>query len=358
MALGTLIRFQQHGVLMALPSVCAVHLLLPHSFLQDACGDLINKGPSRYRPEVDLRLNAKIIPDSNHRKMYLKDELTLFSKAVCHGIQPTVESKFDPFCGVRIGEATNPGPDKKKAAVRMAICNPHAILSHKKELLGLESDIVFVSETSATKASQTEFQHNIFQDGFRCFWSPPVESKYQTDQNEFCLRGEPLGAAVVTSMNSRISRCQIPQDLWATNRIATSIIQINGIDTLCVAVYGYAKKCQDGKRLNDLFVARLFNLVSDANMPYIIGGDFNDQPTSLPSFQAFEETGAFEAHTFCETCLGYKLPPTCRGATFNDTVIFHPCFKSHIDAMTVCHDKQMDSHSPLIVTFDFWEKTP
>ena len=54
-----------------------------------------------------------------------------------------------------------------------------------------------------------------------------------------------------------------------------------------MAIYGYAKKCQDGKRLNDLLLARVFNLVSEANMPYIIGGDFNDQPVSLPSFKAF-----------------------------------------------------------------------
>ena len=239
------------------------------------------------------------------------------------------------------------------------MCNPHEILSDKAEILSLKSDVVFISETSATKASQTEFQHNIFQDGFKCFWSPPVDSKYQTDQNEFSLRGEPLGTAIATMINSRNPRIQVFQDLWATKRIATFIINLHGIDTLCIAVYGYAKKCQDGKRLNDLLLARIFNLVNESNMPYIIGGDFNDQPTTLPSFRAFEDAGAFEAHSFCEQCLGYKLPPTCRGATFNDTFMFHSSFKSHIVAMTRVHnDLQMDSHTPLVVTFDFQKRNP
>ncbi len=193
---------------------------------------------------------------------------------MCQQIHPANQIHHDPNVGARIGEADNPGPVKKNAAVKIAECHPHAILSHKAEILSLKSDVVFISQTSATKASQTEFQHNIFQDGFKCFWSPPVDSKYQTDQNEFSLRVEPLGTAIATMINSRNPRIQVLQDLWATKRIATSIINLNGIDTLCIAVYGYAKKCQDGKRLNDLLLARIFNLVNESNMPYIIGGDF------------------------------------------------------------------------------------
>ena len=279
--------------------------------------------------------------------------------AVCHPISfVALHDTHNPMLGVRIGEADNPGPEKKEAVVRFAVCNPHAIRSHKAEILSLNSDIVFVAETSATKASQSEFQNNIRGNGYRCFWSPPVDSKYQTDQNEFSLRGEPLGAAVLTSMPSRDARIQIPQDLWMTNRISLGIINIGGVDTLCIAIYGYAKKCFDGRRLNDLLLARVFNIISDTRMPYIIGGDFNEQPLNLPSFQAFVDQGACEAHKFYHDKFQQQLPPTCRGATYNDTLIFHPFFRDRIEDMIVNHDLQMDSHSPLIVTLNFQKEVP
>ena len=279
--------------------------------------------------------------------------------AVCHPINFVAShDTHNPMLGVRIGEADNPGPEKKEAVVRFAVCNPHAIRSHKAEILSLNSDIVFVAETSATKASQSEFQNNIRGNGYKCFWSPPVDSKYQTDQNEFSLRGEPLGAAVLTSMPSRDARIKIPQDLWMTNRISLSVINIGGVDTLCIAIYGYAKKCFDGRRLNDLLLARIFNVISDTRMPYVIGGDFNEQPLNLPSFQAFVDQGAFEAHSFYQDKFQKRLPPTCRGATYNDTIIFHPFFRDRIDDMIVNHELQMDSHSPLIVTLNFQKKVP
>jgi len=260
--------------------------------------------------------------------------------------------------GTRVGEASNPGPKKKSAAVRIAVCNPHAILSHKKDILNFKSDIVFVAETSATKSTQSEFQFNIAKHGFKCYWSPPVEAKYQSILHEYSLRGEPLGAAVLTSLPSRDLRAHIPSHLWATNRIAVSVVNIGSCDTLCVTVYGFAKKCFDGKRLNDLLLARVFNVVSESHMPFIIGGDFNECPRNLSSFSAFQEIGAFEAHSYCEHSLGYKLPPTCRGATFNDSFIFHPWFRERISDTQVHDELQMDSHSTLIVTLDLNKVIP
>ena len=114
LARAIVIRFSQHDVLTALPSVFALHSIFSHSDIYGTLCNLNHKGPSRYRPEVDLRLNAQINLGSFQHNGCRKDELTLFSKAVCQRIQPTVEVIFDPFCGVRIGEATNPGPDKRK----------------------------------------------------------------------------------------------------------------------------------------------------------------------------------------------------------------------------------------------------
>ena len=232
------------------------------------------------------------------------------------------------------------------------MCNPHAILSHKKEILSLESDIVCVSETSATKASQSEFSHNIRPDGFQVYWSKNVESKYTTKDTEFSLRGEQLGAAVITSVPSRPLRNDISTILWATCRIATSVLHFAGMDVLVVAVYGYAKRGNETRQLNDLLLAQIAELVCNSKLPYIIAGDFNQQPHLLPSYKILSDFGAVEAHSYCEQVLGYKLPPTCRGATFNDTVIFSSHLIPMICEMVVRNDLEMDCHSPLIITLN------
>ena len=260
---------------------------------------------------------------------------------------------FNYLNGTRVGEADNPGPRKKdKRDLKLAVCNPHAILSHKKEILNLQSDIVCVSETSATKASQSEFSHNIKQDGFHVFWSKNVESKYITKDTEYSLRGEQLGAAVVTSLPSRPLRNDISAELWSTCRIATSVVNFARMDVLIVAIYGFARRGNETRKLNDLLLAQVIKLVGDTRLPFIIAGDFNQPPHRLSSYQVLKDLGAVEAHTYCEQVLGYTLPATCRGATFNDTAIFSSHIIPLIREMQVRHDLAMDCHSPLVITLD------
>lgn len=77
-AVRIIIRFSQHDVLMALPSVFALHPIFSHSVIYGTLCNLNLKGPSRYRPEVDLRLNAQINLGSFQHNVCHKDELTLF----------------------------------------------------------------------------------------------------------------------------------------------------------------------------------------------------------------------------------------------------------------------------------------
>ena len=325
--LKTIILCMFNAIAVGLPHQSLEKMKFSHISLQNILEVSFWGMPSKYRI-----LQTLLSHESNMLKFFRGAITTncdlILHRVVCVIIQSIASLDVHcPMRGVRIGEAANPGPQRNKnAEIRIAVCNPHAIRSHKYEILQLQSEIVFVAESSATRAVQSEFQNNIAKNGFHCYWSPPVDSKYQTDQNEFSLRGEPLGTVVLTKLPSRKSRIQISQDLLMTNRISMSVINVGGIDTLCISLYGYAKKCHDGRRLNDLLLARVFNIVNETRMPYIIGGDFNEPPMKLPSWQSFEEFGAFEAHNYYQIRFQLLLPPTCRGATYNDTFIFHPFF--------------------------------
>lgn len=256
----------------------------------------------------------------------------------------------------RVGEASNPGPlDEVKripSLIRCAVCNPHAILSNKQEILQLQSQVVFVSETSATKVAQAEFTNNIKHDGYSVYWSAAVDPKVQTVDGRPSFRGEPIGTAILTSLRNRFSRVSIPEDLHATCRVNTSVVFFGGMEVLLVCVYGFAKKCLEGRRLNDILLARIFNIVNDCRMPFIVGGDFNSPPTSLPSFKAFAEMGAVEIFTYYCHVTGLELPKTCKNATSNDTMILHPRLVPFIKKMEVRQDLKIDVHSPMIVHFD------
>ena len=130
--------------------------------------------------------------------------------------------------------------------IRCAVCNPHAILSNKKEILELDSQVVLVSETSATKVAQAEFTNNIKHDGFSVHWSLAVEPKVQTLDGRPSFRGEPIGTAILTNLRNRPSRIPIPRDLWASCRVNSSVIFFGDMEVLFVSVYGFAKKCLEG----------------------------------------------------------------------------------------------------------------
>ena len=84
----------------------------------------------------------------------------------------------------------------------MAISNPTAILTKKKDLLHLDSQVIFLSETSATSVVQTEFNHNLQGTGFRIFFGMAVTPKRLIDGRE-SYRGEAIGTAIMTSLPSR-----------------------------------------------------------------------------------------------------------------------------------------------------------
>lgn len=263
-------------------------------------------------------------------------------------------STYAFLLGTRVGEADNPGPMKKTEEgkpgdIVCAVCNPHAIHSNKTAIMALEANVIFVSETSATNVVQCEFQKNIRYNHYNVFWSKPVGSKFSTIDDRFSLRGEPMGTAILTNLPHRKMRGTIPDDFYSTCRVACGVTRIAGIDVLTVSIYGYAIKCLEGRKLNDLLLARVYDLVTTAKMPYIIGGDMNEQPTKLPSYDMFRDLGAVEAFTYSERVLQKILPPTCKDSTCNDTMIFHPILVPFIKSMEVRKDLIMDVHSPLRV---------
>lgn len=250
--------------------------------------------------------------------------------------------------GIRIGEASHPGPKQ----VRICITNPTAIYKKVSDLLNFGGHVILASETSATSAVQSVVRHEFHQAKFSSFFSAPVGSKIETDDFRPSFRGEPIGTAIFSSLPTRVARVDIPKALYESCRFCCNITRISGVETFVVCVYGFQRKTIDGKKVNDILLACVYQLVVELGMPFIIGGDFNEPVMSLPIFDAFKELGAVEAFHLYEAKFGSQLAPTCNGVTRNDSAILHPLIAQKVVNMKVSHDHKIDPHTPLFIDFD------
>lgn len=191
---------------------------------------------------------------------------------------------FARFFGMAVGEASHPGPpsDPDRRLTKLVVSNPTAV----------GADVVVLSETSATSVVQIETTGKLFKKGFRCFWSKPVPNKKCTLDDRPSYRGEAIG--ICFKVPSRRARVSIPSYLWDSCRVCCSIVRFHAHEIL-VSIYGFATRYQHGTRMNDVFLAALFDLVQQVDIPFIIAGDFNDPPHQLPAFSLFREVGAIAA---------------------------------------------------------------
>ncbi len=277
----------------------------------------LGKGES-YARVIPMTLSSGLRELLMHQKLVCSQKICLLSLI-----------RHCALIGVRIREASNPGPavnhkvSAKKADLRLAICNPTALYGKVSECLQLNADIVCISETSSTIIAQKALTSEFANFGYRCFWSKEVQSLKVTDDHRPSFRGEAGGTAILTRILARQPRLQIPKILQDTCRFTCAIFQMQAMDVLVISLYGFAKKIQGGKRMNDLLFALVHQVIAQVNIPFIIAGDFNEPPQKLPIFEEFKKIGVVEAFEYYTSFFGGQLPATCRGATRHDTAIIH-----------------------------------
>ena len=252
--------------------------------------------------------------------------------------------------GARVGEASNPGPP-----LSVAVINPAALYGKTAEVVSLPANLVICSETSVTPASQKILDQEFRQFGWKTYWSKMVGSKINTHDGRPSLRGESIGTAVVTKLISRQSRTGIPQFLWETCRISAAVVRVEQFEILVISLYGFPanNKSKEYTKSNDLLITTAFQIALNSGLPFIIGGDFNSQPQTLPIYEEIRRHGAIDAFALSIAKFGERLDPTCRGATFNDSMILHPFVAQRVIRMKVLHEHSFEPHRPLLVDVDF-----
>ena len=126
-------------------------------------------------------------------------------------VLPSKQRNHDWANSTRIGEAQNPGPSESTATttqLTFSLLNPTTIYQKEDGLLGLNSDVLCLAETAATRNVQTAFNQAIRTTKYQTYWSAQVPDKItKTDPTlGYTLRGDNLGTAIMTRLPSRDAR--------------------------------------------------------------------------------------------------------------------------------------------------------
>ena len=315
-------------------------------------------------------------------KRHLPAERTCAAIMPCHYV--TFHSSFfsllsprayrlHPCCGQRIGEAATPGPKQAlltsffqqplapdlhftsklpdaRNQVVFAVVNPTTILYKTPSIQQLKADIVVYAETAAVKQAQTIMTKDLRKIGHRVHWGHPVPSHSREGANVESLRGLAGGVAISTTLPSYKPRSAPDDQLLGSCRYVEAFVRIGPLTVRVIAIYGKPSSHSDSRETNQHLLQAAYERVCQCRIPAIVAGDFNEPIHGLPAGQSLLAKGFQEAFSLHKHRTGQELPPTCRNATRNDTLLIDPALVPYWDRAWVLNDLQLfDAHEPLCV---------
>lgn len=261
------------------------------------------------------------------------------------------------YHGVRVGEATNPGP-QDLAAFNLAIVNPTAIRNKLEEMTNLQKQYnlhaIACAETSATAQVQNEMTVKFRQMKFRSFWSSPVDPQRVKLNQEPSLRGKSEGTSLHTSLYARHSFDPIKESWKFATRLTHSIVKVaTNLHIQVFVIYGPTGSIAGHAQVTNEILQAAWDMSKRIALPSLFVGDFNLDVRQLPCFQDMQPSGFRALQDMHLALKNMEMPPTCKHVTTPDTAILHPLLAQRLQDIQVDKSAVFDSHDPVIISFAF-----
>ena len=254
------------------------------------------------------------------------------------------KDSFSPMTGVRIGEATNPGP----LNVTLCVLNPTSVLQKTKAILDIKADIYFLSETSATKAVQKTLGTKLLNHG-DIHWGEACPPRTQTRVPDECLRGDSLGVAIYSRMPVRLSRNQVEPWLLQSCRYMERWIKIAHLDVLVICIYAKVGKSEQINDMNRVLLNQTLLRAQSGGAHVIVAGDFNSSLEDTGMRVHYETHGFIDMLQWARQHKPNNIRPTCLGTSYNDTILIKGPLSQQVIEASVLEEHAFAAHLPFVL---------
>ena len=271
-----------------------------------------------------------------------------FAQILPYGMSPTR--------GIKIGEASHPGPQMPEQTVTLAFFNPTTIWGKETVIEQMPAQIWLAAETAANANVQNAMTARFRSKHIRTVWSKPTLSRDEPLTETEGVRGKASGTVILSRFPARPARhtIEIPEE-FAT-RLSSAVIQVHQMQIHCIAMYGFCSSQPKARARTDRMLQFAAKLMDDVALPTILAGDFNHELSKLEGFQYFLERG------FQSTSLLYKglhdaqMPATYKQSTSNDQFLMPPQLLSYVKRIEVRMHGEFAGHHPVMVTLSLPSK--
>ena len=248
----------------------------------------------------------------------------------------------------RIGEASNPGPD---TPIRFAVLNPTSLSDKTPLLREIGADILCLSETSCTAATQREEQRLLKDDlGFAVQWGCPVPPHSETSKGDNARRGQPLGVAILSKFPTRPPRLPIEDPYYRSCRFQETWIKVHNINLCVIVIYAFTDAHPNSREKNRVLLSYALQRACQAGPFVAVTGDFNNALKNSPEGLHFRHHGFVDTLEWARWHFPSKIHPTCNGVSFNDTILASPGVFNLIDHAEVLSECAFANHLPFVLT--------
>ena len=232
---------------------------------------------------------------------------------------------FNFLHGIRVGEASNPGPwhiqIRNIVSANIAIDNA-----------SFPATCTVWTETTAPKTVQercAKRARSLSRFTTLSAAAPKTTAKNSTG------KPEAMGTMIFTDIPSKDMSMQWDAATFRAARVADSLIQVGAVQVRTIVVYGYHSGISQSLRKNDVLLESVFSTASQFCIPTLVEGDLNCQIDFLPSWEAATRRG-FQDMAVLQASAHNKNPDnTCRGISRLDCVLANPRAMQAFACLTV-----------------------
>ena len=234
-----------------------------------------------------------------------------------------------PTKGIRIGEASHPGPvQEQDSLLTVGIGNPGGLRTKEDLVLSLGPGIWTMAETQLSSVTTTTTARALRAGGrkmnrsIRPLFGHPAPLRHGSQ-----WAGKWTGVCTMSDWPASMLTLPWPAEHWQTGRLLVTRHWVDNVPITIGGFYGYAQgpTWPQAKQQSDQLLQTLTKeIVMGMSGIRMIVGDFNFEPGELTQHHLWMRYGWHNAQTLAAVTQQHEWRPTCKNANERDQIWLSP----------------------------------